>query len=235
MMAETTVPPEEVVVMPGETSVPGLRALLRQSGFFVPPKLARQEQGAALVRQLREHVAEQGAGDVADPYPPWREEEPEEEPPVGRAGPRAGAAPGRAGLSEEVDEHPTGAYQSSAPLPESTAQIDYHAAAALAQRMEPGVGDSTTQAAHATERMDLSEWGYLLRIVLISDGTSKPNVMLEGLRPTVGEWLRAEIEQPARLEYDRRFRRDVEKMLAKFLTDSIGRFPVVKVDIQFIG
>jgi hypothetical protein len=118
----------------------------------------------------------------------------------------------------------------------ATMQIDVQRAAAIADgMMAPGVGESTTQASHRSERLDLSDWGYLLRVVMIADPKdSQPRTALDGLRYEVGSWLQRAIDQPARLEYDRRFRKDVEQQLAKFLTEHIGRFPVIKVDIQYI-
>lgn len=145
------------------------------------------------------------------------------------------------------------------PLEPATMQIDYRQAASMADDLvnkkaqggappppdppQPdvssagmnAVGESTTQASHRVERLDLSDWGYLLRIVMIADENDpEPTNALNNLRPAIGQWLKNEIGQPGRLEYDRRFRRDVEKQLAKFLTQQVARFPVIKADIQYI-
>lgn len=154
--------------------------------------------------------------------------------------------------------------QSQQNMEPATMQIDYRQAAAMADDLNKGgqggggggqgagqgappppepissanmsaVGESTTQASHRIERLDLSDWGYLLRIVMIAEEKDpEPTNALNNLRPTIGQWLQNEISQPGRLEYDRRFRRDIEKQLAKFLTQQISRFPVIKADIQFI-
>lgn len=118
-----------------------------------------------------------------------------------------------------------------------TAQINVAQAQKLADQIsaQQSAGDSTTQASHRTERLDLSDWGYLLRVNMIADpGTPEPRQALEQMAPAIGDWLRHQIQQPARLEYDRRFRVDIEKMLAKFLTERQPRFPVIKAELQYI-
>jgi len=112
-----------------------------------------------------------------------------------------------------------------------TRQIDVAQANAIAEQL----GESTTQAAHRVERLDLSEYGFLLRVVMIAEQSDpEPRQALERLGPTVGEWLRSEIGQPSRLEYDRRFRRDIEKQLSRYLTEQISEYPVIKADVQHI-
>lgn len=116
------------------------------------------------------------------------------------------------------------------PEPE-TRQIDVAQANAIAAAM----GESTTQASHRAERLDLSEWGFLMRVVMIAGPDDpEPRRALDQLVPTIGEWLRNEVSQPARLEYDRRFRHEIQKQLSRFLTEHLVRFPVIKAELQYI-
>jgi len=224
--------PFEVVVLPYETTTPALRAWLRLGGFCIPPVFARVHWGPAIFRVARESqeplvlrgLAPQGSA-----------------PPSLRSG---GLGEEQGGYDDANSSVSTGAFQPVAnslrgggAKEASTMQIDYDQANALARgsRGPLTAGDNTAQAAHRTERLDLSDWGFLLRVVLIADEQNHDPVgTLDRLRPTIGTWLHNEIPQPSRLEYDRRFRRDVEKGLARFLSETIGRFPIINVDIQFI-
>jgi len=295
--------PSEIVVMSRETPVPTLRAHLRQQGMRIPPALARQDWGPALIRAgFDEEIPAASSNSYLPPAPrqphpvssaprALRAEPQHSEPDYfdsdysepnysdsdyNEPQPVFGDSPQTNPYSEPIPaeswEQPTGAFspiqrRSAAPPMEddptpggpspaipapksppsmeqqpATMQLNYQHAAALADQFSAvapnpgmGVGESTTQASHRIERLDLSDWGYLLRIVMIAEQNDPgPRTSLESLSPTIGQWLQDNIDQPARLEYDRRFRRDLEKRLAKFMTQTLGRFPVIKADVQFI-
>ena len=201
----TPIEPDLAVVMAGESPTPELRHQMRQLGAFIPPHLARLMDGPALIVTKRQFFRWETGPAQAQPAEEWNESWQE-------------GAPEQAWDTPAPHESNPGYY------PE---QEEYDA-------YQDDVGDSTTQATHEVERLDLSDWGYLVRVVYIASNTIDPNQAFESLKPTIGSWLHSEIQEPNKLEYDRRFRQEIEKALARFLTESIGRIPVIKTDIQFI-